>query len=84
MKIGDIEYGIRIPRAISKKYHNIFLNIERLKKPGDSFLIILEEEIYESQRPDRILKRNRIELKDEFEYYRNLYFPNKMKKVEIK
>ena len=44
MKIGDIEYGIRIPRAISKKYHNIFLNIERLKKPGDSFLIILEEE----------------------------------------
>ena len=57
-------------------------SMETLKSGKHQATIILEEEIYESQRPDRILKRNRIELKDEFEYYRNLYFPEHNKQVD--
>lgn len=58
------------------------LGMETFKSGKHLATIILEEEIYESQRPDLILKRNRIELKDEFEYYRNLYFPEHSKQVD--
>ena len=57
--------------------------METLKSGKYQATIILEEEIYESQRPDRILKRNRFELKDEFEYFRHLYFPKNTKKVGL-
>jgi len=49
--------------------------MERLKSGTYEATLILEEEIYATQQPERILKRNRIELKDDFEYYRNLHYP---------
>ena len=56
--------------------------METLKSGKYQATMILEEDIYESKRPDRILQRNRIELKDEFEYYKNLYSPRNRKQVD--
>jgi len=56
--------------------------METLKSGKYQATMILEEEIYASKRPDHILKRNRVELTDKFEYYRNLHFPENEKQVD--